>query len=67
MSPPGTYTLGVKGSKWLRKNQAVSTVGGSVSGLTVPLLCGDADGDNQVNASDFSDPAKSLWVQTGRC
>ena len=31
----------------------MTATGGSISVSSVPLLCGDADGDNQVNASDF--------------
>ena len=50
---PGTYTLGVKGSKWLRKNVAVNTTGGNLTGLNVPLLGGDFNGDNQVSGADF--------------
>jgi hypothetical protein len=51
--PPGTYTLGIKGSKWLRKDTAISTTGGNVTGLSVSLLGGDANGDNQVTALDL--------------
>jgi hypothetical protein len=51
--PAGTYTLGVKGSKWLRRDVAVSTAGGSVTGLNIALLGGDANGDNQVTALDL--------------
>jgi len=66
---PGTYTLSVKGSKWLRKNVAVSTAGSSVTGLNVALLGGDFNGDNQVSLSDFtglrsaygSSPTSANW------
>ena len=51
--PAGTYTLGVKGSKWLQKDIAVDTTGGNISGLTVSLLGGDVNGDNQVSSTDF--------------
>jgi hypothetical protein len=51
--PAGTYTLGVKGSKWLRKDTSISTLGGNVTGLSVSLLGGDANGDNQVTALDL--------------
>jgi hypothetical protein len=51
--PAGTYTLGVKGSKWLRRDTAISTTGGNVTGLSVSLLGGDANGDNQVTALDL--------------
>jgi hypothetical protein len=51
--PNGTYTLGIKGSKWLRKDVSVDSTGGSVTGLSVSLLGGDANGDNQVTALDL--------------
>jgi hypothetical protein len=51
--PAGTYTLGIKGSKWLRKDVALDTTGGNVTGLSVSLLGGDANGDNQVTALDL--------------
>ena len=50
----GTYTLGIKGSKWLQKDVAVNTTDGDVSGLSALLLAGDANNDNYVGASDFS-------------
>jgi hypothetical protein len=50
---PGTYILGVKGSKWLRKDVSVDTTAGAVTGLNVSLLGGDANGDNQVTALDL--------------
>jgi subtilase family serine protease len=51
--PAGTYTLGIKGSKWLRKDVSVDTTAGAVTGLNVSLLGGDANGDNQVTALDL--------------
>jgi subtilase family serine protease len=51
--PAGTYTLGVKGSKWLKRDVTLSTSGGNVTGLNVSLLGGDANGDNQVTALDL--------------
>ena len=51
--PAGTYTLGVKGAKWLRRDTALDTTGGNVSGLSVSLLGGDLNGDNTVSAQDL--------------
>ena len=67
--PAGTYTLGIKGGQWLRKNTPVDTTGGNVSGLSVSLLAGDINGDNQVDTADLavlqkaygSSPASSNW------
>ena len=52
--PAGTYTLSIKGSRSLRKDMAVDTTSGTVSGLTVPLLAGDLNGDNAVTLSDLA-------------
>ena len=66
---PGTYTLGVKGSKWLRTDVAVDTTAASVTGLNVALLGGDINGDNVVSGADYllllkaygSTPAAAKW------
>ncbi len=50
---PGTYMLGIKGSKWLRKSIAVDTTNGSVNGLSLLLLAGDVNNDNQVTSPDY--------------
>ncbi len=50
---PGTYTLSVKGTKWLRKSVAVDTAAGSVSGVSIALRGGDLNGDNLVSFADF--------------
>lgn len=67
--PSGTYILGIKGSKWLRKSVTVDTTGGNVTGLAVSLTGGDVNGDNQVSLPDFialrnayrSRPASAKW------
>lgn len=51
--PAGTYTLGIKGAQWLRRDTPVDTTGGSVSGLSVFLLSGDINNDNQVTTADY--------------
>ena len=51
--PPGTYILGAKGSKWLRKDTPISTLNGSVAGLNISLLGGDLNDDNKINIFDY--------------
>ena len=51
--PPGVYSVAVRGPVFLQKVVSVDTTGGDVSGLSVPLIPGDANGDNSVDASDF--------------
>ena len=66
---PGTYTLGVKGAKWLQKDVAVDTTAGPFAGLSVPLLGGDVNNNNAVSLSDYvllskaynSTPASANW------
>ena len=50
---PGTYTLGVKGITWLRRDVSIDTTAGNVSGLSIALLAGDLNGDNKVSLSDY--------------
>ena len=51
--PAGIYTLGLKGSHWLRKDISIDVRAVSAAGLSVTLLTGDVNGDNQVSATDF--------------
>lgn len=51
---PGTYTLGIKGSKWLRKTTSVDATHGNVSGINVSLLGGDVNNDNQITGTDLA-------------
>jgi hypothetical protein len=51
--PKASYTVGIKGSKWLRKNVAVNTTGGNVSGVNATLRGGDANNNNAVDISDL--------------
>jgi serine-type D-Ala-D-Ala carboxypeptidase/endopeptidase len=51
--PKGRYTLRVKGTKWLAKNVTIDCSNGNVSGVTVALLGGDANGDNSVDVLDL--------------
>lgn len=67
--PAGTYILGIQAVIWLKKNTAVNTTGGNVSGLSVSLLGGDVNGDNRVDAADGnalsaaygSTPGQAKW------
>lgn len=51
--PAGPYTIGFKGSRWLRKDISVDTTGGNAIGVNVTLLGGDVNGDNQVTGVDL--------------
>ena len=53
--PAATYTVSVKGAKWLQKNApiTVSNAPAAPSNLTVALLTGDANNDNSIDATDF--------------
>ena len=50
---PGTYTLHIKGAKYLAVNLPVSAANNNVTGLSAALSAGDANGDNSVDATDF--------------
>ena len=50
---PGTYTLHVKGAKYLAANLPVNAANSSVSGLSATLSAGDANDDNFCDATDF--------------
>jgi uncharacterized repeat protein (TIGR03803 family) len=53
--PNGTYTVAIKGPKWLQKDvTGVVVNGGAISGINATLLPGDANGDNVVDINDFS-------------
>ena len=52
--PAGTYTLTVKGNKWLRVQSGVITATyANATGLSFALHGGDANNDNSVDSSDF--------------
>ena len=52
--PAATYTVSVKGAKWLQKNVSVTVANApAVSALTAVLPAGDANNDNSVDSSDF--------------
>ena len=53
--PAGTYSVGIKGSKWLRATVAVTVADNTLTPQVVATLnaC-DADNDNTVGPSDFA-------------
>lgn len=65
----GTYTIGIKGSVWLRKSVGADTTAGDTIVPSVTLLTGDLNNDNQVNGTDLSlmrhaygsVPSKTNW------
>jgi hypothetical protein len=64
--PNGTYTVHIKGAKWLAKNvTGVVVKNGAVSGVNATLLPGDANGDNVVNLADFDILAAAYGTSTG--
>ena len=50
---PKTYTVHIKGAKWLAVNVAANAAAGNVSGLAATLTAGDANDDNSVDSTDF--------------
>jgi subtilase family serine protease len=62
--PAGTYTIAVKGAKWLQKDLTGVVVNGAVSGLAPALLGGDLNGDNIVDLQDFSILAEAFGTDS---
>jgi hypothetical protein len=62
---PGSYTVHVKGAKWLAKDVQVTVASGSSSAVDVTLLAGDVNGDNVVDLSDFSELAGAFGSDAG--
>ena len=57
----GTYTVGVKGPKWLRKEYSNVVISSTASAtVNVTLLGGDANNDNRVESQDFGIWASSV-------
>ncbi len=52
--PAGTYTLGIKGAKWLRKDVPIDITAGNVTNLSVTLPTGDANNDNRITLTDLA-------------
>ena len=51
--PAKSYSLRVSGARWLAVSVPVNAAGGNVSGVSVTLPAGDANGDNSVDTTDF--------------
>lgn len=51
--PPGSYTLAIKGRKWLQATAAANAASGSISNVNVTLKAGDATNDNLVDIQDL--------------
>jgi choice-of-anchor C domain-containing protein len=67
--PRKSYTVWIKGEKWLAETLSVDTTNGNVSNANVTLRGGDANNDNSVDVLDLdrliqafdSDPSASNW------
>ncbi len=67
--PTGTYTLGIKGDRWLRQDATVNASAGVFALPVITLRAGDVNNDNQVSAQDLgllrkaygSTPASANW------
>lgn len=51
--PQKVFTVHIAGLRYLAKNVVVDTTVGNVSGITVPLLAGDANNDNFADIADL--------------
>ena len=51
--PAGSYTIHIKGPRYLAKNVSASVTAGNVSGVNAALRTGDANNDNTVDVLDF--------------
>ena len=52
--PAATYTVSVKGDKWLQSNAIIAIAPASATAnLSVLLRAGDANGENIIDTSDF--------------
>jgi photosystem II stability/assembly factor-like uncharacterized protein len=50
--PGQSYTLAIKGVKWLQRDVNVNATSGA-TGVTATLLAGDVNNDNMINIEDF--------------
>jgi uncharacterized repeat protein (TIGR03803 family) len=65
-APVGTWTVAVKGPKWLQRDVHNVVVNGPVTGVSATLLPGDANGDNVVDMNDFDILAVTYGLSTGQ-
>jgi len=52
-APSGNYTLGIKGSKWLKEVVPVDASAGNVTNVVATLRAGDANDDNTADIADL--------------
>ncbi len=52
--PAASYSLNIKGDKWLSATAAADGSAGDVTGISVSLLAADGNNDNSVDSSDFT-------------
>ncbi len=52
--PSGSYNVGIKAPKWLRKVVSCNASAGNVAGLNATLLAGDANNNNVVDVDDLT-------------
>ncbi len=66
-APNGSYTLHIKGLKWLAKNATGVVVNSqTVTGVNVTLLDGDLNNDNVIDLNDFSVMASAFGTSVGQ-
>lgn len=53
-APPGNLIISVKPTHWLRRAVSVNTTGGDAAGISIVLMNGDIDGDNEVGIGDYA-------------
>lgn len=62
---PDVFDFSLKPSHWLRRTVTVDLWWGSLMGLTIPLVNGDIDGDNEVTLFDFGAVVTAFGSQPG--
>lgn len=54
-APTGAFDIAVKRTHWLRRKLTTSTGPSDATGITLTLINGDINGDNQVDSDDFDE------------
>jgi lysophospholipase L1-like esterase len=60
-----SYTVAVKGAKWLQEVQTVDATSNASPTVSLTLPAGDVNNDNVVDLSDFSELAAAFGASTG--
>ena len=60
---PGTYNIAFKAGHWLQKVVSSITIYSNYSGIRASLVNGDVNGDNVVNAADYT-AMRAAWNTT---